>query len=303
MDVEPMTDNAFTATITPDGRTLVVAMGLAPDNPATMLQMIDVDTGRKKAEVELPWWVHGVDVAPDGRTAVVAGLGGVAVVDLTTAKLLEQRTLPKGEFPGRPTSVAISPDGREFSLARNNSVLVLDMATLAEITSWETNRYDDVIAMEWFPDDKTLAYGGTMGRLEFRDMPSGTPIGAPQDIAAGFLVDLAISPDGRLLSSVDSDGKVTLWDADTRTQIGQPLTTGGLPWGWAAFTPDGRALEVFFEDATSARYDLATDQLIARACAIAAREPTQAEWQAMHGDLPQRPTCGSLSEGDLTAGS
>ena len=299
LDVSPNTDNAFTGAITPDGRALVVAMGLAPDNPVTMLQVIEVATGEQRAEVELPWWVHGVDVAPDGRTVVAAGLGGVAVVDLATGEVIDQRDLPPGEFPNRPTSVAISPDGRQVALARNNSVLVLDTATLSEISSWENDRYDHPIAMAWSQDGRTLAFGGTMGRLEFRDVPSATALGAPQDIAAGWVVDLAFSPDGGLLSSVDSDGKVMLWDAGTRTQIGQPLTTGGLPWGWAAFAPSGRALEVFFEDATSDRYDLATDQLIARACAIAGREPTPAEWAAMHGDVPQRPTCGESAEADL----
>lgn len=303
LDVAPMADNAFAGVITPDGRTLLVAMGLAPDNPVTMLQMIDVATGEKRAEAELPWWVHGVDVASNGRTAVAAGLGGVAVVDIPSGDVIGRRDLPQGEFPHRPTSVAISPDGRLVALARNNSVLMLDTATLSEVTSWEADPYDNVIAMEWFPDGRTLAYGGVLGHLMFRDVPSGTAIGAPQDIAAGFLVDLAISPDGSLLSSVDSDGKLTLWDAGTRTQIGQPLTTGGVPWGWAAFTPDGRALEVFFENATSARYDLATDQLLARACAIAGREPTPAEWQAMHADLPQRPTCSTLADVDLPASS
>jgi WD40 repeat protein len=303
LDVAPNTDNAFTGAITPDGSLLVVAMGLAPDNPVTMLQLIDVATGEQRAEVELPWWVHGVDVTPDGRAAVAAGLGGVAVVDLTTGDLIAQRDLPRGDFPNRSTSVAISPDGRQVALARNNAVLVLDTATLSEITAWENDRYDHPITMAWAPDGRTLAFGGTMGRLEFRDVPSGTALGAPQDIAAGWVVDLAFSPDGALLSSVDSDGKVMLWDVGTRTQIGQPLTPGGLPWGWAAFAPNGRALEVFFENATSDRYDLATAQLIARACAVAGREPTAAEWTAMHGDLPQRPTCGPLAQGDLVASS
>ena len=49
------------------------------------------------------------------------------------------------------------------------------------------------------------------------------------------------------------------------------------------------------------RYPVGTDTLIARACAIAGREPTTSEWQAMHGDAPQRPTCGTLTEGNLLA--
>jgi hypothetical protein len=102
---------------------------------------------------------------------------------------------------------------------------------------------------------------------------------------------------------VDTDGTVMLWDAATRQQVGQPLTHSGLPWAWLAFAPDGRALEAFLDNATSVRYDLETEQLIARACAIAGREPTPAEWAAMHADMEQRPTCGDLAERDLLATS
>jgi WD40 repeat protein len=113
-DVAPMTDNAFTGAITPDGSTLIVAMGLAPDHPVTMLQLIDVASGEKRAEVQLPWWVHGLDVTTDGRTAVAAGLNGVAMVDLATAEVIDQRDLPPAESPHKPASAAISgrPTGR-----------------------------------------------------------------------------------------------------------------------------------------------------------------------------------------------
>jgi WD40 repeat protein len=291
----------FAGAITPDGRTLMVALGLAPENPVTTLQLVDVATGEERAEVELPWWVHGVDVASDGRTAVAAGVGGVAVVDLATAEVTAMRDLPRADVPHKPDSAQISPDGKLVALARNESVVVLDVATLDEVTSWPTAEYDGVLAMQWLPDSRTLAYGGVLGTLSFRSIPDGKLLDQPRKIASGFLLDLEASPDGSLLASADTDGTVMLWDAATRQQVGQPLTHSGLPWAWLAFAPNGRAVDVFLENATSVRYDLETEQLIARACAVAGREPTPAEWAAMHGDLPRRPTCGHLAVGDLLA--
>lgn len=121
-DTAPMTLKAFTGAITPDGRrTLLVAMGLSPDKAVTMLQMIDIGTGQVAYEVELPWWAHGLDVTADGRTAVVAGRDRVAVVDLATARVIDQRDLPRADSPPKPDSAAISPDGRMVALARNES--------------------------------------------------------------------------------------------------------------------------------------------------------------------------------------
>jgi WD40 repeat protein len=266
-----------------------------------MLQSIDVRTGQVRSEVKLPWSVHGLDMTADGRTAVVAGIGGIAVVDLDTPGVVAQRDLPRAEPPHKPDTAALSPDGRRVALARNESVVILDLATLSELASWQTAEYDGVLAMHWLPDGQTLAYGGILGTLSFREATSGRLLDQPRKVASGFLLDLEVSPDGSLLASADTDGTGMRWDAVTRQQVGQPLTHPGLPWAWLAFKPNGRAVEVFLENATSMRYDLDTEQLVRRACAVAGREPTPAEWSAMHGAQPQRPTCGELAAADLRA--
>jgi hypothetical protein len=87
--------------------------------------------------------------------------------------------------------------------------------------------------------------------------------------------------------------------------VGEPLVPArDAGWGWIWFGTDDRGefIEVQYESAQAVRYPIDTETLIARACAIAGREPTTAEWQAMHGDTPQRPTCGALSDDTLLAG-
>src|SRR5262245_34047377 len=80
----------------------------------------------------------------------------------------------------------------------------------------------------------------------------------------GHLWDLALSPDGRVLSAGDNDGRVILWDARTMRRVGIPLYAGYWT-GWEAFSPDSRRLAVEVGAGSGARVvvvDLATRKVL-----------------------------------------
>jgi WD40 repeat protein len=265
--------------------------------------VIDVDTGRTVAERDLPWLPTGIAVSPDGTRALVSGQTGVELIETATGQPVAAREFPmnRRNWDDPPDPAAYSPDGTRIALQRHESVEVLDATTLESRTSWSTGPYDRPMALAWL-DDLTIAHAGVLGRLAVRDADTGELVGAPRQLSPGYVTSLALSPDGSLLAGLGADGEVHLLDAATRTPIGSPLQPTRLLWGWVRFTTDGSAVEVWYDDASRASYPIDSASLIARACAIASREPTAAEWAAMHGsDVQQRATCGTEADRTLLA--
>lgn len=323
---------ACASAITPDGSKVVVGIDPGPgamysstsSEPSSLI-VYEVPRGEVHAEVPLPWVACGVDVTSDGRFAVVNGDGGVGLVDLTSGALVAQRDLPA--IFRQQTAVEVSGDGRLVALARGPVVMVLATATLREVASWPTELHDAALSFAWLDGGSTLAQGGEAGTLTFRAIPSGRALGEPSAASPGAIWDLAANSDGTRLASVGGDGALNLWDSATRQVVGEPLASalGAVPvqtwtnerrrgWraqvlldraGWVRFGSDatGEFLEAQYAagGGASIRYPVDTETLIARACAIAGREPTPAEWESMHGDAPQKPTCGTATQMDLLA--
>lgn len=59
---------------------------------------------------------------------------------------------------------------------------------------------------------------------------------------SGWVLDVAYTPDGRMLASVGDDNTIRLWDAVTHRQIGDPFTANTGPVLTLAISPDGRTL-------------------------------------------------------------
>ena len=284
--------------ITPDGATALLGVdGFLRDTGPVLdlgvLAVFDARTQQQRALVELPWPVHRIAVTPDGKRAVVQGLAGFAVVDIGTARLVgEPVALDEAENLDWTGGAAVSPDGRTAALARDDDIVLADLETATVVRQARVTKEEGqmVQAVTWSADSTTLVAGSAAGWLHVVSAATLEPVAPPRLITGGFILDLEVSPDGRTLASLGSDGDVTLWDTGTWRPYGQPVTDTGV-WGWLTYSADGRALRVYFEEVGMVQISTDPADWVDAACRAAGRNLTPEESAVILPDQPVRSTC------------
>jgi hypothetical protein len=86
------------------------------------------------------------------------------------------------------------------------------------------------------------------------------------------------------------DGSVQLWALPSGEPIGSPIP-GAAFGGWGTFFPDGNEVVAVFSSGTGVVWNVDPASWSARACQIANRNLTRAEWRAYLPNRPYRKTC------------
>jgi WD40 repeat protein len=194
--------------------------------------------------------IQKVVLSPEGRWLIAGSLDGrIARVDLST------RSVP-GEIPVSE-KIPVDTEGDIGGLALAGDRLLWsgaeglfglwDLKSQSELLRRRVPG-TDITAVAML-DDSAFAIGGKDGRISlWRQDSAGafqeTPL--PSEITLkeppGIIMDLAFSPDGRLLAAGDNGEHVLLWDTASRRR----LRTWAIPGGTTnlAFSPDSRQLAV-----------------------------------------------------------
>ncbi|MGH3777734.1 MAG: TIR domain-containing protein, partial [Pseudonocardiaceae bacterium] len=187
-------------------------------------------------------------------------------------------------------------------------------ATLAStpLTATLTGHTDDVNAVAFSPDGRTLATGHGDNTAALWDITDRThPIRTTTLTHNGSVRAVAFSPDGRTLATSSDDPTAALWDITDRAH---PTRTATLTHIYTAdglaFSPDGNTLATGHGDNTAALWDITdrthptrtatlthTDYVLAvafspdgRALATASRDATAALWDITDRAHPTRTT-------------
>jgi WD40 repeat protein len=230
-----------------------------------------------------------ISLSADGsRMATLSGQDSFALWALRDGRVAGP---PVRRYPTYvPVDLALSPDGRTLALSSPDSVELVDAATLKRVALRTTGIMLDRLG-GFTADGRALIVESGEGWGQLWSARTLKPVTPPFGGQDGFGVGAAVSPDGRTLATTGANGSVRLFDLATETPVGAPMTAVANRPAEPVFSADGAYLFALTAAGVGYRWDVRPASWEARACAVAGRPLTRAEWSGLLPGRPYAPAC------------
>jgi WD40 repeat protein len=268
-------------------------VGFGDDEGSTVRALV-VDRGSGEVLVDVPvvdTYSGGggrVAFSPDGdRFAVGGSDGSVTVFDSTTGDRLAQERLDSYGV----RALVWTPGGELLQGGQDGVFRVVDPDTLAAVREVPLSQQINLSDIAPVPGSDHVATASEDGLVRFLDPATGEVVGEPLTADGTQLQSVAVSPDGRTVGAMSRDGSLRLWDRASGRAVGPPLLGHDKQAIGIAWLADGTLVTASLGGSLIA-WDTAPDSWADRACELAGRDLTRAEWNRyLPPDEPYRKTC------------
>jgi len=289
-------DVQWGVSFSPDGRLLATGGITAGD-----IRLWDAETGEPVGEPvvpvpDTPAW--SVAFSPDGKILAASGRHPLITlwdVDGLIAGEPVSRTL-LGHAPDYGVAqVVFSPDGSRLASSGNDGTARFwDVATGEQVGDALNPDGGSLRSLAYSPDGTLLATACDDTNIRLWDAVTHDLIAT----LSGHDTDIwhiAFTPDGTMLLSIDDLGSLWLWDITDPANPGRAIAEtnqGHLTWAYGlAVSPDSKTAVTTAQSGEIQQWHIDPAWWRERACAIADRNLTQAEWQQYLPNEPYRETC------------
>jgi WD40 repeat protein len=197
-----------------------------------------------------------------------------------------------GAGPGPYGALAFSRDGKLLAASRpDGSVWILDHATDQIRQTIVPLGADETVSLAFAPNG-TLATGTRGGIVQLWNPASGDQVAGPVAVAAGPVTSIAFDPTGpRFATTGGQDGTVKLWSTSTLQQEGTAFNTEHGAAASVAFEPGGKRLLAANGHGNGFTWPTSLPTWEQRACTVAGRNLTRAEWARYLPGHPYTQVC------------